>query len=200
MRPPYRRAGQEEQSLFLYSSLRHQHQTSRAVGWRIVSLIPRLFLSDSPTRYDASPAQAHYRQTLVLQDRPHTAPGQSWRRLPHKSPALHSPRISLPRLHLTRPASTYISRCFVLIYLVLFLLTTSITMDKSAATHMEVATFPDSHVVDSYAVDAKDEQVTVIGTMGQDPDHKQPVSWRAWAIVSICALATFQVRFALCWI
>lgn len=69
-------------------------------------------------------------------------------------------------------------------------------MDKSTASHMEVSTFPDSHVVDSYAVDAKDEQVTVIGTMGQDPDHKQPVSWRAWAIVAICALATFQVRSA----
>ncbi|KAI4791494.1 MFS general substrate transporter, partial [Aureobasidium sp. EXF-8846] len=65
-------------------------------------------------------------------------------------------------------------------------------MDKFAADHMEVSKFPDSHVVGTYAVDAKDEQITVIGTMGQDPDHKQPVSWRAWAIVGICALATFQ--------
>ncbi|THX01120.1 MFS general substrate transporter [Aureobasidium pullulans] len=65
-------------------------------------------------------------------------------------------------------------------------------MDKSNMSHTEVATFPDSHVVDSYAVDSKDEQVTVIGTMGQDPDHKTPVSWRAWAIVAICALAAFQ--------
>jgi hypothetical protein len=87
-------------------------------------------------------------------------------------------------------------QCFVLIYLSLFLLKASINMDKSTASHMEVSTFPESHVVDSYAVDAKDEQITVIGTMGQDPDHKQPVSWRAWAIVAICALATFQVRSA----
>ncbi|KAG9557648.1 MFS general substrate transporter, partial [Aureobasidium melanogenum] len=65
-------------------------------------------------------------------------------------------------------------------------------MDKSDISHMEVSTFPDSHIVDTYAVDSKDEQVTVIGTMGQDPDHKAPVSWRAWAIVAICALATFQ--------
>lgn len=69
-------------------------------------------------------------------------------------------------------------------------------MDKSSISHMEVSTFPDSHVVDTYAVDSKDEQVTVIGTMGQDPDHKTAVPWRAWAIVAICALATFQVRSA----
>jgi len=144
-----------------------------------------------------SPAQAHYRQTLDHKDRPHAAPGPSRIHLPHKDPPLHSPRSSLPQYHLSsRPISISTLHCFALIYLSLLLLKASTDMDKSAASHMEVSTFPDSHVVDSYAVDAKDEQVTVIGTMGQDPDHKQPVPWRAWAIVAICALATFQVRSA----
>jgi hypothetical protein len=94
------------------------------------------------------------------------------------------------------PVSIYTLQCFVQIHLSLFHPKGAINMDKFAADHMEVSKFPDSHVVDSYAVDAKDEQITVIGTMGQDPDHKQPVSWRAWAIVGICAMAVFQVRSA----
>jgi len=65
-------------------------------------------------------------------------------------------------------------------------------MDKSDNVHMEISDFPESHVKDSYAVDNSDEQITVLGTMGQDPDHRAPVHWRAWAIVSLCALATFQ--------
>jgi hypothetical protein len=74
-------------------------------------------------------------------------------------------------------------------------------MDKSGCEHAEIVAYPDSHV-GSYAVEDGDEQVTVIGTMGQDPDHKAPLTWRAWAIVLLCSLATFQVKddLAFAWV
>ena len=68
-------------------------------------------------------------------------------------------------------------------------------MDKSDQVHLELSSFPDAHVVDTYAVDSNNDQVTVLGTMGQDPDHRSPVHWRAWAIVALCALAAFQNTF-----
>lgn len=45
---------------------------------------------------------------------------------------------------------------------------------------------------DTYAVNEHNEQVTVIGTMGQDPNERQPIGWRTWAIVVLCAIASFQ--------
>lgn len=47
----------------------------------------------------------------------------------------------------------------------------------------------------SYAIDDHNEQVTVLGTMGQDPNEKKPISWRTWAIVAITTLAVFQNTF-----
>ena len=43
-----------------------------------------------------------------------------------------------------------------------------------------------------YAVDENAEQVTVLGTMGQDPDAKQTISMRSWIIVILCGIAMFQ--------
>ncbi|GAA5854279.1 hypothetical protein JCM9279_005106 [Rhodotorula babjevae] len=47
-------------------------------------------------------------------------------------------------------------------------------------------------VHDSYAVDEDNTPVTVLGTMGQDPDHQEKISWRTWLIVALCALAQLQ--------
>lgn len=60
------------------------------------------------------------------------------------------------------------------------------------AQHVDIEDREEVHVEDSYAVDNDNNQVTVLGTMGQDPDHKSPVPWRAYAIIAICALACFQ--------
>ena len=61
--------------------------------------------------------------------------------------------------------------------------------------HVDIEDHDGVHVENSYAVDNDDNQVTVLGTMGQDPDHKSPVSWRACAIIAICALSCFQNTF-----
>ncbi|KPV74788.1 uncharacterized protein RHOBADRAFT_53726 [Rhodotorula graminis WP1] len=50
-------------------------------------------------------------------------------------------------------------------------------------------------VHDSYAVDKDNTPVTVLGTMGQDPDHAERISWRTWFIVALCALAQMQNTF-----
>ncbi|GJN88262.1 hypothetical protein Rhopal_001227-T1 [Rhodotorula paludigena] len=48
-------------------------------------------------------------------------------------------------------------------------------------------------VHDSYAVDETNTPVTVLGTMGQDPDHQnEKISWRVWVVVALCALAQLQ--------
>lgn len=48
---------------------------------------------------------------------------------------------------------------------------------------------------DTYAVNEQNEQVTVAGTYGQDPEQKQHITWRTWVIVALCALATLQNTF-----
>lgn len=46
-----------------------------------------------------------------------------------------------------------------------------------------------------YATNERKEQVTVLGTMGQDPDVKQKIPWKVWAVVGLCCLASFQNVF-----
>ncbi|KAK4051421.1 hypothetical protein OIV83_002905 [Microbotryomycetes sp. JL201] len=54
------------------------------------------------------------------------------------------------------------------------------------------------NIHDTYAVNERNEPVTVVGTFGQDPNEKQHVSWRAYAIVFLCGLASFaNVYFAI---
>ncbi|KAF4556637.1 Efflux pump-like protein 4 [Elsinoe fawcettii] len=69
---------------------------------------------------------------------------------------------------------------------------TFVTAEKADHIQAEVANFPGSHANDTFAVNENNEQVTVLGTMGQDPDHHSAVGWKAWAIVALCALAAFQ--------
>lgn len=64
---------------------------------------------------------------------------------------------------------------------------------KSESGHVE-----DSNLAvlrDSYAVDENNEPVTVLGTMGQDPNEKQTLSARAWIILILCGVAQFQNTF-----
>ncbi|GAA6018948.1 hypothetical protein JCM10207_009210 [Rhodosporidiobolus poonsookiae] len=65
--------------------------------------------------------------------------------------------------------------------------------DKPTVRHLENGESP--AVLDSFAVDEHNVPMTVVGTYGQDPDEKQSVSWRTWAIVGLCALATLQNTF-----
>lgn len=58
------------------------------------------------------------------------------------------------------------------------------------------------HVEDAYTTDSQPDfaqnkygQVTVAGTMGQDPDHKPDIPITAWVILGLCALAQFQNTF-----
>ncbi|GAA6037989.1 hypothetical protein JCM8097_009528 [Rhodosporidiobolus ruineniae] len=51
---------------------------------------------------------------------------------------------------------------------------------------------PTDRVHDTYAVDEHNLPVTVVGTMGQDPDHKQAIPWRAFVVVGLCAFAQLQ--------
>lgn len=52
---------------------------------------------------------------------------------------------------------------------------------------------------DTYAVDEDNVPVTVLGTMGQDPDHQnEKISWRVWVIVALCALAQMQNTYISC--
>lgn len=54
-------------------------------------------------------------------------------------------------------------------------------------------------VHDSYAVDETNTPVTVLGTMGQDPDHQnEKISWRVWVVVALCALAQLQNTYISC--
>ncbi|BGP33029.1 hypothetical protein JCM10296v2_004818 [Rhodotorula toruloides] len=65
-------------------------------------------------------------------------------------------------------------------------------MDKPSVQHLERHLPGGVHVHDSYAVDETNTPVTVIGTMGQDPDEKQSISWKIWIIVALCCLAQMQ--------
>ncbi|SGY34004.1 BQ5605_C002g01577 [Microbotryum silenes-dioicae] len=57
---------------------------------------------------------------------------------------------------------------------------------EAAATPAQIA------ALQSYAVDDHNEQITVLGTMGQDPEHKSKIHWQSWAILALCALAQMQ--------
>lgn len=59
---------------------------------------------------------------------------------------------------------------------------------KHQAAHFEHA--DPAH--DSYAVDGENTPVTVVGTYGQDPDHKARIPWTSWAVVGLCAVAQAQ--------
>ncbi|KAK4051412.1 hypothetical protein OIV83_002896 [Microbotryomycetes sp. JL201] len=64
---------------------------------------------------------------------------------------------------------------------------------KSSSKHLEGADHAHVHQVDkSYAVDEEGEPVTVVGTMGQDPDHRPHVPLKAYLLVLLCGLAAFQ--------
>ena len=64
------------------------------------------------------------------------------------------------------------------------------TMSKPTVEHLENPEIRAVH--DSYAVDKNDEQITVLGTFGQDPDEKKIVSWRTIIVFALCALAQMQ--------
>ena len=63
-------------------------------------------------------------------------------------------------------------------------------MSKPTVEHLENPEIRAVH--DSYAVDKNDEQITVLGTFGQDPDEKKIVSWRTIIVFALCALAQMQ--------
>jgi hypothetical protein len=65
-------------------------------------------------------------------------------------------------------------------------------MDKPSVQHLERHLPAGVHVHDSYAVDETNNPVTVLGTMGQDPDAKQSISLKTWVIVALCCLAQMQ--------
>ncbi|KAM0789205.1 hypothetical protein ACM66B_000050 [Microbotryomycetes sp. NB124-2] len=65
--------------------------------------------------------------------------------------------------------------------------------NKSHTRHFEASDMAHINNVDnSYAVDDEGNQVTVIGTMGQDPDHKPHVPLKAYLVVLLCGVAAFQ--------
>ncbi|BGP33028.1 hypothetical protein JCM10296v2_004817 [Rhodotorula toruloides] len=68
-------------------------------------------------------------------------------------------------------------------------------MDKPSVQHLERHLPEGVHVHASYAVDETNTPVTVFGTMGQDPDEKQSISWKIWIIVALCCLAQMQNTF-----
>lgn len=61
---------------------------------------------------------------------------------------------------------------------------------KPTTEHLENAANRKLH--DSYAVNERNEQITVLGTYGQDPDEKKIVSWRTLVIFGLCTLAQLQ--------
>lgn len=63
-------------------------------------------------------------------------------------------------------------------------------IDKASQAYREHAA-----VLDSFAVNENDEQVTVVGTMGQDPNEKPKITKLAWVILALCTLAQFQNTF-----
>ncbi|KAG0663204.1 hypothetical protein C6P46_002793 [Rhodotorula mucilaginosa] len=63
-------------------------------------------------------------------------------------------------------------------------------MSKPTIEHLENPEIRAVH--DSYAVDKNDEQITVLGTFGQDPDEKKIISWRTIIVFALCALAQMQ--------
>ena len=67
-------------------------------------------------------------------------------------------------------------------------------MDKKvASTHIEDAVHHEDYK--TYAEDPLRGPVTVLDTMGQDPDHRPHIPWTAWVILALCALAQFQNVF-----
>ena len=65
---------------------------------------------------------------------------------------------------------------------------------KLESTHIEDAVNHAGYTK-SYAEDGKTGPVTVLDTMGQDPEQRPDIPWTAWAIVFLCALAQFQNTF-----
>lgn len=63
------------------------------------------------------------------------------------------------------------------------------TKDTHSEDRLERISDP---IHDTYAVDEANEAVTVVGTMGQDPDAKQTISWRTWVILLIFGLMQIQ--------
>jgi hypothetical protein len=51
------------------------------------------------------------------------------------------------------------------------------------------------NIHDTYVVDEHNTPVTVVGTYGQDPDHKPKIPWKSWAILALCSLAQMQNVF-----
>ncbi|KAM0750503.1 MFS general substrate transporter [Meredithblackwellia eburnea MCA 4105] len=72
-------------------------------------------------------------------------------------------------------------------------------MSKSMASeeHLESSAASPQHVAQyqSFAVDEDGQQVTVLGTMGQDPEHKPKIPWISWVILGLCAVAQMQNTF-----
>ena len=69
-------------------------------------------------------------------------------------------------------------------------------MSKPSTTHLENQGIHDLH--DSYAVNERNEPVTVVGTMGQAADVRPKIPFKAFVVVFICALASFQNVFFGC--
>ena len=67
------------------------------------------------------------------------------------------------------------------------------TDKKVHSTHIEDAVHHEDYK--TYAEDPLRGPVTVLDTMGQDPDHRPHIPWTAWVILALCALAQFQNVF-----
>ncbi|GAA5869827.1 hypothetical protein JCM8547_005853 [Rhodosporidiobolus lusitaniae] len=69
-------------------------------------------------------------------------------------------------------------------------------MSKPTTQHIENGVPPPlDKIHDTYAVDEHNVPVTVVGTMGQDPDQPTKIGWRAWAVLALCAFAQLQNTF-----
>ncbi|KAK4051413.1 hypothetical protein OIV83_002897 [Microbotryomycetes sp. JL201] len=67
---------------------------------------------------------------------------------------------------------------------------------KPTTSHVEnpkLAHIP--NIQDSFAVNEQNEPVTVVGTMGQDPNQKPHIPFKAYVIVLLCGIAVFQNIF-----
>ncbi|KAK4057264.1 hypothetical protein OIO90_001761 [Microbotryomycetes sp. JL221] len=70
------------------------------------------------------------------------------------------------------------------------------TATKPTTTHVEDPRLAGiANIDDSYAVNENNEPVTVVGTYGQDPNHKPNVPFKAYIVLLLCALASFQNVF-----
>ncbi len=65
---------------------------------------------------------------------------------------------------------------------------------KQQTAHLEHAgpRAGDKNIHDSYVVGEDNTPVTVVGTFGQDPNHKPKIPWKSWAVLALCAFAQAQ--------